>query len=418
MAQLWVRANEELAYFHPWSLATAVAIPLAVLNLVDARIWSRRWERPGVEDWGWLWLRVVKSGGLLLVAMTTSSLPEAALIWSVVWLSGVVFGRVLLSATRSTICRWIWRWLMAGPADDGERFARALLAAIYLGWVGMALFFQRQFHYAHVPEVLLMFALFAANRWAVSFALLAWQVVTSGFLLLAVDKPGYPQWRKDLSAWVRETDKEASLFHLAVALHPALNPDRAAWWPVCFRADAPRELRNAVAFDAQMFAGPGADWVQLGAVEDFLRDKGLKDGELICWHDSPHALYRRLGIKPGIRFMHVTTASEMGRWQYDQVKKELAAAAPHARYAVGDMFRVVLERDRINDVGPDGLPKTLTAHQRVQRQQFPWTQPVVFRSPSGRYVVVAVTNLPTGECMIPVSPGYDDEPPPGWESNP
>ena len=47
------------------------------------------------------------------------------------------------------------------------------------------------------------------------------------------------------------------------------------------------------------------DWEQLGEVADWLRTRGVRDGELLCWDDSPHALYLELGIRPAFRFQHV-----------------------------------------------------------------------------------------------------------------
>jgi prepilin signal peptidase PulO-like enzyme (type II secretory pathway) len=52
-----------------------------------------------------------------------------------------------------------------------------LLAALYLGWAGTALFLQKHFHYVHVPETLLMMAVFASNRWAVVPLVIGWQVI-------------------------------------------------------------------------------------------------------------------------------------------------------------------------------------------------------------------------------------------------
>jgi hypothetical protein len=278
-----------------------------------------------------------------------------------------------------------------------------LLAAIYLAWVCMALFLQREFDYAHVPEVLLMIGLYAANRWPFAFFMILWQILTSAFLLVAVDSPELPQWRRDLRAWhVRQAnDEECWPYDLAVRLHPAANAKRLAWWPESFKRDVSRELRNGVSFQYTFHAG--VDWVELGAVEDFLRAHGVKDGEVLCWHDSPHALYRALGIKPGFRFMHVTTASEMGPWQYEQVKAARDAAVPHVKFVVADMYRVTHDHGGLHDLALDGIPRSVPPGQRLM---FPMNQPVVFRSPSGRYVV-STLRFPLGECKISNEIGAD-----------
>ena len=125
-------------------------------------------------------------------------------------------------------------------------------------------------------------------------------------------------------------------------------------------------------------------WDELGEVADYLRSRGVQDGELIAWDDTPHALYLMLGIKPGLRFMHVHTAQSISGRGYAQVQSELASKAGVARFAVGD-----LARTRI--IGPprssrDLLPQTLPAGDR---SRFPFNQKTVFRSRSGlgRYTV-------------------------------
>src|SRR5205823_14989442 len=113
-------------------------------------------------------------------------------------------------------------------------------------------------------------------------------------------------------------------------------------------------------------------------------------------HDSPHALYLDLGIQPRLRFMHVSTAAGLGKWQEEQVLRELQAALPGARFVVSDMHRVTAKYGELNDLDATGLPKVLPAWQRAE---FPWSQPVVFRSPGGRYLVHRVEKPVTGARM-------------------
>jgi hypothetical protein len=145
---------------------------------------------------------------------------------------------------------------------------------------------------------------------------------------------------------------------------------------------------------AQHFGG--TDPVELGAVADYLRTQNLRDGELIAWHDSPHQLYLELGVKPRFRFMHVGTAAGLGKWQEEQVLRELQEALPHARFVVSDLHRTTAKYDQLTDLDADGLPKVLPAWQRAE---FPWTQTVVFRSPSGRYLVHRIDRPVTSARM-------------------
>jgi hypothetical protein len=271
-----------------------------------------------------------------------------------------------------------------------------VLAAVFLGWAAMALFLQRGFHYAHIPETLLMLALFAANRWAVVFAALVIQVAVSGFFLA----------RPDLLGWHRAMREEYPPYQACVERHPAFDPVRMGWWPECFARSASRELRRGLAFQPEHFGG--GDPVELGAVEDFLRAQGVTGGDVICWHNTTHPLYLSLNLRPPIRFMHLSTAIEIAPWTYEQVKKELAKATPHARFVVSDLHRVTGRFDKLNDLAPEGLPHVIPAWQRGQ---FPFNQPVVFRSPSGRYLVHAIRRpAQEWDCKIPV--GLDD--PQGW----
>ena len=277
-------------------------------------------------------------------------------------------------------------------ATEKVRFARAMLSALYLGWAGMALLLQKHYHYVHVPETLLMMAVFASNRWAVVPLVIGWQAVSSAWMLGAASITGSP-----VPMWDTYSNKVAP-YHV-MWLHPALNPARNYWWPGCFGECVTRELRRGVSFQWTMHAG--IDPVQLGEVEDFLRRQGVRDGEVVCWHDSTHVLYLKLGVRQPIRFMHVGTAVGLGVWQYEQVRGELLRAEPGLRFAVSDILRVMEDRSRIAEPTVDGLPPNL---QRFQRRHFPYDQPVVFVSSGGRYRVHAVVN-PIRECRVPAGIG-------------
>ena len=265
-------------------------------------------------------------------------------------------------------------------SDEPEVFQRKVLSAVYLAWLFTALLLQRPFHYVHVPETLLMLAVFTANRCPLPFVLVVLQVLTGMWFAVAGQSIPF------------------------AGHHAAFDANRTRWWAQCLEANPPREARRGVAMWAQHFGGN--DPVELGAVADFLRTQNVRDGELIAWHDSPHALYLELRIKPSFRFMHVGTAAGLGKWQEEQVLRELQAAIPHARFVVSDMHRVTEKYGELNDVDADGLPKVLPAWQR---KEFPFDQPVVFRSPSGRYLVHQIVN-PATSARIPQRLDQPDPP--------
>lgn len=257
------------------------------------------------------------------------------------------------------------------PSEEPEVVRRKVLAAVYLVWLFTALLLQRPFHYVHIPETLLMLAVFAANRWPVPFTLVVLQIVTGVLFTVAGQEIPY------------------------AGHHAAFDANRTQWWAKCLEANPSREARRGVAMWAQHFGGN--DPVELGAVADYLRTQNLRDGELIAWHDSPHALYLDLGVKPGFRFMHVGTAAGLGKWQEEAVLRELQVAIPHARFAVSDMHRITEKYSDLNDLDAAGLPKVLPAWQR---KEFPFDQPVVFRSPGGRYLVHRIVK-PVTSARIP-----------------
>jgi len=273
-------------------------------------------------------------------------------------------------------------------STDPMHFRRAVLAGTYLSWIFTTLLLQRGLHYAHVPETLLMLAVFAANRWPIPFILVLVQVLVGIFVLAATHMPG-------LMDAHNRFQKESWVYRTFTYPNEAFNLERTRWWADCLGNHPSRELHKHAAMFVNHFGA--LDPVELGAVEDYLRTQAVRDGELIAWHNSPHGLYLALDIKPSFRFMHVGTVYGLGPWQREQVLRELQAAIPQARFAVSDLHCVTKQYERLIEVGPDGLPQVLPAWQRAE---FPFNQPVVFRSPSGRYLVHKISN-PVTSCVIP-----------------
>jgi len=271
------------------------------------------------------------------------------------------------------------------PAGDDRRFTRGVLAAVFLAWVGMAVVLQKQFHYAHVPETLLMLALFAANRWAVVVPALLLQFGAMAWLAAEHKLPA------------RLT--ESAVANYLVWQSPRYEPNRFRWWPGCFAREVPGELRNGVAFQSDHFAG--IDWAELEEVAAYLRARGVRDGEVMAFNDTPHALYLALDLRPPIRFMHLSTAADIDA---DRVADEVRRAVPGVRFVVSDLERWYFPPQRPGTRRDPGdatslLPPTIRPDER---RVFPFDQPTVFRSANGRgrYVVHAVTN-PVGAIYTP-----------------
>lgn len=315
-----------------------------------------------------------------------------------VW-SWVVAGAVPLAAVavadglfaraagdRGPVGRVLPGWVFASAATPDARFRRAVLAVVFLGWAGQAAVCQQAYHYVHVPEVFLALAVLASMRWATPALVIAWFAGVSA-VYVAAGEP-FPRTGR-----LGEKPDPAPTIDWLRTPHPAADPARAAWWPACWRTDlSPADAmarRDALAFDGTFPSGTG--WAELTECADFLRtiDPPLRDGDLLCWDDSTHPLYRMTGARPRFRFMHVSTIIRLGDTPIDRMADEAAAAEARARYAVSDLTRHTYGFPRgmkaaVADRGPDLLPPVLPAEIRAM---FPFDHPAVFRSRGGRYVV-------------------------------
>ena len=345
-AELPIRFRTQLHYFPPWSYLQVIAVPVAVMCVLDARPWAR--APAGVGP----------------------------------------VGRVLPL------------WLWDRGTDDRVRFARLVLAAVYLGWTAQGLFLQRGFFYVHVPEVLLLLGVLATQRWAAGCLVIAWLTLSS----LAVSLGGAEAAGTPL---VLPSDGPPAVMFR----HPVADPGRFDLWLDCWRTgldDRAYHRRMNAAGQVHDFHGAN-DWEQLGEVADELRRLGATDGDVIAWHDGPHAVYLLLGVRPGFRFQHVNQMTRIGPAQQWRVGVELAAAAARAKWVVSDLKRISTEWPELlpdpAGCGPDLLPPTL--HPRT-RDLFPYDQPAVFRSGGGhgRYVIHELRNPVTW-------PAYSDHP--EWE---
>jgi hypothetical protein len=140
-------------------------------------------------------------------------------------------------------------------------------------------------------------------------------------------------------------------------------------------------------------------WTEIAELAEFFRSKGVKDGEVIAWFNSPHAVYIVLDIKPGLRYMHVYTAisiccDETCKVGHPRVMAELKAAEK-AKYAISDLEWVAAvaaceDATREDFLGPPrNPPHDLLPVRSPCITQFPFNQPTVFRTRNGhgRYVV-------------------------------
>jgi hypothetical protein len=357
-SELYMRYEQELNWFPPWSLLLVPTVPLALLSILDAAPWRGR--------------------------------PE------------------LGERNRGLVGRILPGWLWDREADADARFVRGTLAVLYLVWAAQSFFIQRGFMYVHFAELLLMFGLWAAHRWSLPAAVILWVALTSTFWVIGDNRLLV---RAHLYRIARHDARAASdpEYEHYFTRHPLADMQRLKLWPTCWRTDLTDHERYMLWDRLRRLTDHEAafSWVELEEVADYLRARNLRDGELIAWDDSPHILYLMLDLKPGMRYMHINTAQAISDEARARVQAELAATAGVARYAVSDLEFLTLgftPEKRLVFLGPliderDLLPVML---DEKARSRFPYNQHAVYRTRGGkgRYIIHELTP-PFGDTPVP-----------------
>jgi hypothetical protein len=241
-----------------------------------------------------------------------------------------------------------------------KRLAQALLAVLYLSWIGQVLLFQGWYPYHWTPPALLGLALVAT-----------WLRV-----------PAEPLWRVALRFQL--------LLFVALALftHPMLRPQRLATWWACVIQGSTNELRDLLALTPEQgVVGGASDWGELGRVADFLRNQELREDEPICLHESTMPLYLVLNREPPLRFLFYGQATGVYRAHRQQILAELSASRP--RYVVSDLTMAGFIQNYPPDED-DSVPEPPPHFPKPLDEMFPWSETIVFCS--GRYAVHRVRN--------------------------
>lgn len=279
--------------------------------------------------------------------------------------------------------RWVARlpqWLYVAAPDERTAAVRSALGAFYLAWLLQSYLLQRQFPYVHVPGTLIVFALFAAHRWAIVPFGLVFLLLSS---LIAYSCEHTPAWK----ARAERIEQSFPWLWLAIPRHPLTDPARLALWTECWKPLDPAESRrrqDRLASYPGYFAAISID--ESHETAEWLRTHGATADTVIAWHSSPHAVYLGLSGTPAFRFMHVDTPL-IRKATYEFMKDELIRVAlPRAKYVVSDLSRtfVASPPERMYDWNRPGIDLP-----EIASTAFPYNQPVVFRSGNGRgrYVV-------------------------------
>src|SRR5262249_18260598 len=129
------------------------------------------------------------------------------------------------------------------------------------------------------------------------------------------------------------------------------------------------------------------DWVSLERVADFLRKRGVHDGELTCYHANTIPLYQELEVAPSTRYIYFHNALLMFPGHGGEIRAELAGS--RQRFLVTNLREAGLTTAQAAAGQPQALPPAFPEHLKAV---YPWSEPIVFRA--GRYVVHDVTGRP------------------------
>jgi hypothetical protein len=212
-------------------------------------------------------------------------------------------------------------------AERSRRMRQALLAALYLGWLLQSVVLQHVFDYIHVPAVLLALTLLVGGDWP--DAKILWVPV-------------------------------AAYLGVAASLHPLVKPNRLALWLRCWREGSTAAIKDRLALT------PVANWTGLERVAQYLREQGVKDGEVTCYDLRTTSLYLDLDLKPSTRFPFLDMAIFVFPRHEEEIRRALA----------GSRQRLV-----VTDLPPQFQP--------ASKDCFPWNEDIIYRI--GRYAVHRVT---------------------------
>lgn len=225
--------------------------------------------------------------------------------------------------------------------------ARVVLSTLYLAWLVQAVLLQHPHEY--VLATTMLPALGVVAMW-----------------------PPVAQPRAPILAAL------AVALVLVLVAHPLTKPNARGVYLPLFREGSSPAVKDAFGMPRLRFGL--ADWQDLAAVEKFLRQRGVRDKELMCWDDSSPPLHIALHVNPASRFPHAAVWLRFFQSRQAEWLKEFEATP--ARFVVTDLelLRIAdYDARTASDRDTPALPPG------VAIDEFPWREPVVFRA--GRYLV-------------------------------
>ncbi len=338
----WTRYVAMHVRFFPWQLLHLAAVPIAAATIVRAG--TGRWKSRKVEK---------------------SKSKKA----------GESESRTGASSGSSTF----------RPFDFSTLYL-PLLSVFYLAWLVQSYLLQHLFDYVHVPAMLLAIVVTGA-----------WRAGKS-----AVVAPDANDGDSGCEPAVRTTEKTrrygwrfavAGFAVLVLLTTPVLNLRRLAWWPACITEGSAVQVRDGL----KTFSVPS--WQDLERVAGFLREQGIREGELTCYNSSLVHLYGIMGLGASTRYVYL---EQLVAYFPDRRAEFLRAlSASRQRYVVTDLIASGLSPAGIVRLCNEGRLERAPRLPSRLRDVYPWSQPAVFRA--GPYLVHRVER-PLGRLEGPRTP--------------
>lgn len=228
--------------------------------------------------------------------------------------------------------------------------SRKAACAIYLATMAHVILLQHLFDYVHAPTVILAIAV--------------------------------------VGIWLAEPNRAAHwrlaivLFGIiAVASSPILHRQRIRLWWACVSQQNSPKLQDRLA----LLANPNRSHIE--RVAEFLQRHQLHDREVCVFNSDLVGLYQRLQLRPPTRYVYLFELMTYFPKQRSEILASVIAS-PH-QYVVTDLVGCGMPFSQALEIGPDGPNAPPPAYHAVSHRNYPWSQPVIFRS--GTYLIHKVT---------------------------
>lgn len=249
-------------------------------------------------------------------------------------------------AVRAVVIGWRRRNTVLHAAVLDPDLRQAILSTCYLAWMAQAFLLQHLFDYVHAPGVVLAVVVLANSS-------------------MAVYRPRY--WRVGVVAFM----------FLALLSTPIFRSGRLQTWRECFAQGSSPQVRDRL----RLLLDP--NWEDLELIAQFLRERNVSDGDVLCYNDNIIHLYRELDVLPPTRFVYVDSLYAFFPKKTPQFEAALFEASP--RFIVTDFISVGLEDEAARAVGPAGKNALPPSFPERLAKKHPWSLPIVFRV--GQYAV-------------------------------